>query len=159
MPTDKQRNMGTDDTGRINSGGFGSSKNRPRPDHGGEHGEKKATNADHDQKVAENRRRMLGDQEQRSNVAPKNSDPSPGSPDDVLDTSRGREGKDPDRERRSGDIVSGGEHSQFPGTQGGYDDRREENRPPEDDLSHLDRGRNDDLSDLDKRRDDVEPLK
>lgn len=165
MPTDKQRNMGTDETGEINSGGMGTSRERPEHARGGEHGEKRPTNADHDQKIAENRRRMLGDtnnegKKTKSKIAPVNDDPSPGSADDVLGETKGRKSADSDRERTSGDIVTGREHAHFPDDQAGYDARKENERPPleaNNDLSYLDKGRNDDLSDLDRR--DMEPLK
>ncbi len=158
--------MGTDETGKINSGGMGTSNNKSDQTRGGDHGEKRATNADHDQKIAENRKRMLnepydGAPKMTSKIAPRNDDPSPGSPhDDVLGQTKKRKSVDPDRERRGGDIVSGGEHSQFPDTQAGYDDRKENERPlsePQNDLTHLDKGRNDDLSQLD--RSNMDPLK
>jgi hypothetical protein len=149
MPTKKQQDMGSDESGRMMTGGMGTSKAKPDEQRGGEHGEKRATNADHDQKVAENRKRLLKDQDNDR------------SDDDVLGQAEGRRQHDPDNERPAGDIVSGGEHSEFPGTQAGYDNRTSSQRPPHeanDDLGHLDRGKNDDLGHLDGKG-DMEPLK
>jgi hypothetical protein len=147
MATKDQQDMGSDPSGRVKSGGFGTKDDPLRTQRGGEHGEKRATNADHDQKIAENRRQILK---------------PPPADDDVLGQTSDRRSNDPDRERPAGDIVSGRtEHSEFPGTQAGYDRRPENNRPPQernDDLSALDRGRNDDLSALDGKGDDG-PLK
>lgn len=143
----------------MTPGGMGSTHKRPEDPRGGAQGEKKATNADHDQKIAENRKRILENDRKDATPsglrdAPMKGDPSPPSPDAVLDQNKDRPSPDADNERKSGDMVSGrSEHEQFPGTQAGYDDRRDEQRPPteaNDDLGHLDRGRNDDLSGLDK---------
>ncbi len=57
--------MGTDDSGRERTGGLGTSGDDPVNDRGGEHGEKKATNADHDQKIAENRKHILDHDDRR----------------------------------------------------------------------------------------------
>jgi hypothetical protein len=154
MPTEKQQDMGSGDP-RKKTGGMGTSHER-----GGEHGEKRPTNADHDQKVARNRAGILNEEERdhsRTQEHTKHGRPS-GSADDVLGQTQGRRSPDPDHERKSGDIVSGREHSQFPSSQAGYDDRTENERPPEgDDLSRLDKDRNDDLGDLDRQND--EPMK
>ena len=146
MATRDQQDMGSDPTRRVKSGGLGTKGDPLRTERGGENGEKRASNADHDQKIAENRRNIL--------------ETPPPADDDVLGQTSDRRSNDPDRERASGDIVSGRtEHREFPGTQAGYDKRSESNRPPQnDDLDRLDRGRNDDLSDLDGKGEGA-PLK
>ncbi len=160
MATKDQQDMGSGDP-KQSTGGFGTSGARSTMSGGGEHGEKRPTNADHDQKIARNRRQLLSEeQEQASRSAEHARYSGERAADDTLGQTEGRRNSDdPDRERKSGDIVSGGEHSQFPGTQAGYDDRGENQRPPREttDLSSLDKGRNDDLSRLDKG--DVEPMK
>jgi len=150
-------------SGGTNTGGLGTGRDHPHDKRGGEHGEKRPTNADHDQQIAENRRHIL-DEDRDGNALQTKEHASQGgrngrSADDVLGQAEGRRSKDLDRERKSGDIVSGKEHSHFPESQAGYDDRTESERPPRDadDLKNLDKGSNDDLSDLDG--DDIKPMK
>lgn len=159
MATKDQQDMGSGDP-KQRTGGFGTSGSRTTMSGGGEHGEKRPTNADHDQKIARNRERLLSEEEEQASRSHEHGRHSAGrAADDTLGQTEGRRNSpDPDRERKSGDIVSGSEHSQFPGNQAGYDARPDTQRPPEaTDLGHLDKGRNDDLSRLDK--DDVEPMK